>query len=163
MLVRVSEAPLVRLPVDSEEGLADLAEDADGSGTTADVRPRPPFGGDRASEHDAVLHPAAGITDPACGGVLAVDGDDSLDRGLARSRPYEGAVPTSTEEQEQPAHHHGLAGTGLTGDDVQPGMQGKGRLLDDTEPADPDLSEHSSAPGLASRARTGRTSPRVGR
>src|SRR5205823_4809157 len=82
--------------------------------------------------------------------------------GLLGARPHPGRVGPAAEEQQQAGDDHRLAGSGLAGHDRQARTQRQDRLLDDAEPADPQLVEHqmtsesSTGGGDASRRlRTG--------
>ena len=153
MLVALPQPPLVGLSVDGDEVFADLAEHTHRRRAATDVGPGPALGRHRPHQHQAIADVGAGLGGPHGGGVVAGHVDDALDHGAACTGPHETGVGPRTEEQPQAGDDHGLAGAGLTGDDVEPGVQLEHGVVDDAEPLDPQFGQHGAQPLTHGRRR----------
>ena len=117
---RLEQPVLVGLSVDGDEGFGELGEDRDRDRGAADEGPRAALGGDVAGQDDAVvLDLATGVLHRAGEVVGRRRPDDALDPGGPRAGAHRAAVGAATQDQAEGGDEHGLAGTGLTGDDGQ--------------------------------------------
>ncbi len=140
---RLEQPVLVGLSVDGDQGLGNLGQDRDRDRGAADEGPRSALGGDVAGQDDAiVLDLAAGVLHRVGEVVRGRRPDDALDPGGSSAGAHRAAVGAATQDQAEGGDEHGLAGTGLTGDDGQSRAELEGRRIDDPEGSDPDLLKH---------------------
>ena len=121
-------------PWTSTSAPAELRERGDGRELSADAGAALPVGVDRPGQDDlAVLGPFTG----ARGAHRTAPGRVRPSRRRGRA-----SVGPGPQRQREAHGHHGLAGAGLSGEDVQAGMQLEVEVVDDPETADVQLAEH---------------------
>src|SRR5450756_1998775 len=183
MLLRLTQPPLIGLTVDGHQQLAKLPQHTDRNGPSADMSLGTTPCRHGSDKDQTVLYIAAGLDDPQGREVFRPDLDHSFDDSGLGTRPHQGRVGPSSEQQPEAGDDHGLACTRLTGDHVQAGRQLQHRIIDDAEVLNPDLAKHGDSlrtDGVkpaqtcrnhhgyagqphATRSQTGQTSPPAGR
>jgi hypothetical protein len=110
---------------------------------TTQVGPGAALGRDAADQdEDVVVQVAAGLGSPGGDRPRRVDAHPALDDRLGGAGAHGARVGPAAEEQPETGDHHGLAGSGLAGDDGEPGRELEHGVLDDAEAADPHLLQH---------------------
>ena len=79
-------------------------------------------------------------------GDLAVDTEDTVDAGGTGPHSHGARVGSPAHEESQSADQHGLAGAGLSGDDVESRAQFESGLGDDPEGGDTKFFNHDADP-----------------
>ena len=157
----LQQAVLVGLPVHGDQRLGHAGQRGDRHGGAADEGAGAALGRDVAGQHHpAVLDLSPGLLDGGREPGQVADPDHALHPRAAGAGADGPAVGAAAEEQAERGHDHGLAGTGLTGDDGQARAELEGRGVDDAERADPDLLKHRGPRPAAGGARWSRASPR---
>jgi hypothetical protein len=148
LLGRPQQPQLVGLAVHGDHLLTDVAEHRHRHRPAADVRPRPPLGGDRAAEQQAAVVVGLGprVGHPGLHRLAAATGQPQppLDQRPAQIGPHPAGVGPAAEEQAEAGDDHGLAGTGLTGDDGEAAAEGKRGVFDHAQSGDAELLQHST-------------------
>jgi hypothetical protein len=98
-------------------------------------------GGDQATIAIGAGSPRAGH-DPGEDHLVAVDDEAPLDRGLVGSGSHDGRIGSVAGQQPDGSHQHRLAGSGLPGQSRHPGVEEERDLVDHSEVAYGQLSEH---------------------
>ena len=168
---RTEQPVLVGLAVHRHQRLGEVGQPADRQRGAAGEGPRAPLGADRAAEHDpVVLDLSPDLVDLGRHLRQPLEPYGPLDPGRPRPGADRAAVGPAAQEQPEGGDDHGLAGTGLTGDDGQPRPQLQRRGVDHPELLDADLLKHRrprwvgvARPGRATPRPTARTWPPAGR
>src|SRR5699024_4061267 len=142
------EPQLFGLAVEGDEVGGDVGEHGDRHGASARGGSGPSFDRDGTGDDGFVLDAAAGFLNAFAHG-FGDTGEDAFDLGLVRSPADDGGADLAAHEQCQGGDEHGLAGTGLTGDDGQAGVEFDLGLGDHSELGDPQFGDHS---GLLDRS-----------
>ncbi|MET3987810.1 hypothetical protein ABIC27_005712 [Streptomyces sp. PvR034] len=147
------QALLVGLPVDGDQVVRQLAEQADGHRAAAHVGSGTSLRGDRtADQQGAVVQLGPGLLGPQRGGSARAQHDPALDdRGLGPD-PYERRVGPSAEQEPEARDDHRLARTGLARHRGETGRQLDHRVVDDSERPYPHLLKHAPDDTEVSRA-----------
>ena len=143
--VRPQQRLRLVLPVQVDKQRAQLSQDPDGRGAAVYPGTGPPFRNDFAlqDEHPLLrLHPQGGQSGTETGGGGRRQLEGALDHRLLRSRAYDVHGRSFAEQQGEGVHEHGFPRPGLSGEDVQAGLQGERDVGDDGEVADAQLREH---------------------
>lgn len=142
------EAQLFGLPVEGDEIRGDVGEHGDRHGPSAGRRPGAALECDGAGDDRFVVGAAAGFLDAFAHG-FGNSGEDALDFGLLCAFAHDSRADLAAHEEGQGGDEHGLARTGLTGDDGEAGVEFDGGLGDDAEVGDAQFGDHS---GLLDRS-----------
>ena len=133
------------LAVEVHQERAELAEDRRGGRAAVDPGARAALGRDLAAHDDArVLDVEAERFDLAPGAAVeALEG--AFDDRLGGAGTNAAARGPLAEEKSERVDEHGLAGAGLTGEDVEAGAEVEGDVGDGGEVADAEFGEHGQA------------------
>ncbi len=147
VILEIQQRLVLVLAVHVEQMRAELVQVRTGHRGGLDEEGAAPAGLQHPSEYD----PAFVGADPARGqpgrGLRVVpDGHDAGHGGFFRSGPYDGGIGLVAQEEPESADEDGLAGTGLTAEDVQTRGELDGQLVDDGEVVDVELLKHSAPP-----------------
>ncbi len=132
---------------------------ADRPPTCARERPSAVTG---AHQNQAILGVGPRLDGALRGRVPGRDLDHALDDCGTRASADQAGVGTRAEQQAEPGDDHGLARAGLTGDDVQAGVQLQDGVIDDPEVLDADLLQHRARLSHGTDAPRQGLSPRGG-
>ena len=80
-----------------------------------------------------------------------------------RARPHQRGRRPAADREGEPDRHHGLAGAGLAGEDVEAGVELEVEVVDHPEAADVELPEHAAEPSGRRRHRGRPGSPNFSR
>jgi hypothetical protein len=129
------EAARLMLPVHLDQGGAELRERGDRGELASDPCRRSPVAADGTGQDDlAVLDPVPRTR-------------RRIESSLYTRRPipfaHEGGPASPTEGEGEADGDHRLAGAGLAGEDVQPGVKLEIEVIDDPQATDVELPEHA--------------------
>ncbi len=145
------------LAVEGQQRAAEIAQLADGRRAPVQIRARASVGAHPSRQHDLL-----GVHRQSLGELLGQRGgqlEDTLDICLLGTGPHDAGACAPAEQQIERVGEHGLAGTGLPGEHVQPGRQAQLRPLDQQQVLDAQLRQHRAgvavpADGSRDRRRT---------
>ena len=132
---RRQQALGLMLTVDLDEVFAERGQRGRRGQLAGDARRALALGRDGPGQDDlAVLGPVVRVV----GSI-----EPGLDPGSLGSVAHQRGSGTRPEREREPGGHHGLAGTGLSGEDVQAGVQRQVEIVDDAQPRDMELVQHA--------------------
>ena len=129
----VEEGLMVVGAVDVHEPFAERGEDGEGGGRAVDELAVRAGAGEIAFEDELFVFAgfeAVFLKEAGQGGAKALDAQDGLDGATVAAVPDEGTVGALAEDEVESADDDGLAGTGLAGDDIAPGLELKREVRD---------------------------------
>ena len=134
------------LAVERDQPRTELAQVGCGGRPPLHEGPRAPIGPDAAAEDDLVG--VVGQALPQLGQIRIVEQarrrlEDTLDVGLGRTRPHDSRARLASQQEVERVREHGLAGTGLTGQRIEPGTEPELGPFDQEQVLDAKLYEHT--------------------